>query len=68
MGTGKSTIGKKVAKRAQAFDMHVQYYDIIRLTEAQEDALDVRFVLFPELLRTSDVVSLHVPLTTATRA
>jgi len=64
---GLGTIGKKVAKRAQAFDMHVQDYDIIRLTEAQEDALDVRFVLFPELLRTSDVVSLHVPLSDATR-
>ena len=61
------TIGKKVARRAQAFDMHVQYYDIIRLAEHQEDALGVRFVLFPELLRTSDVVSLHVPLTSATR-
>ena len=64
---GLGTIGKKVAKRAQAFDMHVQYYDIVRLTEHAEDALDVRFVLFPELLRTSDVVSLHVPLTNATR-
>src|SRR5882672_8258252 len=60
--------GKKVAKRAQAFDMHVQYYDIVRLTEHAEDALGVRFVLFPELLRTSDVVTLHVPLTDATRA
>ena len=64
---GLGTIGKKVAKRAQAFDMHVQYYDIVRLTEHAEDALDVRFVLFPELLRTSDVVSLHVPLSNATR-
>src|SRR5213594_4051308 len=64
---GLGTIGKKVAKRAQAFDMHVQYYDIVRLTEHDEDALGVRFVLFPELLRTSDVVTLHVPLTDATR-
>jgi phosphoglycerate dehydrogenase-like enzyme len=64
---GLGTIGKKVAKRAQAFDMYVQYYDIVRLTEHAEDALDVRFVLFPELLRTSDVVSLHVPLSNATR-
>src|SRR5216110_989712 len=64
---GLGTIGKKVAKRAQAFDMHVQYYDIVRLAEHAEDALDVRFVLFPELLRTSDVVSLHVPLTDRTR-
>ena len=38
-----------------------------RLTEDQEDALGVRFVLFDELLRTSDVVSLHVPLDTTTR-
>ena len=64
---GLGNIGKKVARRALGFDMHVQYYDIIRLAEHQEDALGVRFVLFPELLRTSDVVSLHVPLTSATR-
>jgi glyoxylate reductase/D-3-phosphoglycerate dehydrogenase len=59
---GLGTIGKKVARRAQAFDIRVQYYDTVRLTEDQEDALGVKFVLFPELLRTSDVVSLHVPL------
>jgi phosphoglycerate dehydrogenase-like enzyme len=64
---GLGTIGKKVARRAPGFDMNVQYYDIVRLSEDQEDALGVRFTLFPELLRTSDVVSLHVPLNTVTR-
>jgi len=64
---GLGNIGKKVARRAGAFDMVVQYYDIARLTEAEEDALGVRFVLLPELLRTSDVVSLHVPLDDSTR-
>jgi phosphoglycerate dehydrogenase-like enzyme len=64
---GLGTIGKKVARRAQGFDMRVQYYDIVRLTEDQEDALGVKFVLLDELLRTSDVVTLHVPLTTRTR-
>jgi glyoxylate reductase/D-3-phosphoglycerate dehydrogenase len=64
---GLGTIGKKVARRAQVFDMHVQYYDTVRLSEDQEDALGVHFVLFPELLRTSDVVSLHVPLHDGTR-
>jgi phosphoglycerate dehydrogenase-like enzyme len=64
---GLGNIGKKVARRAQAFDMKVQYYDIVRLTEDQEDSLGVRFVLFDELLRTSDVVSLHVPLDDSTR-
>ena len=64
---GLGTIGKKVARRALAFDMTVQYYDVVRLTEDQEDAMGVKFALLPELLRTSDTVSLHVPLTPATR-
>lgn len=64
---GLGNIGKKVARRARAFDARVQYYDIVRLTEAEEEALGVRFVLLNELLRTSDIVSLHVPLTDATR-
>jgi len=64
---GLGNIGKKVARRAAAFDMDIQYYDIARLTEDQEDALGVRFVLFAELLRTSDIVTLHVPLDDTTR-
>jgi phosphoglycerate dehydrogenase-like enzyme len=64
---GLGNIGKKVARRVAAFDARVQYYDIVRLSEAEEDALGVRFVLLSELLRTSDIVSLHVPLTDATR-
>jgi phosphoglycerate dehydrogenase-like enzyme len=64
---GLGNIGKKVARRAQAFGMDVIYYDIIRLTEDQEDALDVRFALFDEVMRTADVVSLHTPLTPLTR-
>lgn len=64
---GLGAIGKKVARLANAFGMAVQYYDIRRLSEAEEDALDVRFRLLNEVLRTSDIVSLHVPLTPSTR-
>jgi len=64
---GLGNIGKKVARRARAFETKVQYYDIRRLSEADEDALGVRFVLFDELLRTSDILSLHVPLDDSTR-
>jgi phosphoglycerate dehydrogenase-like enzyme len=64
---GLGTIGKKVVRRALGFGLRVIYYDVARLTEDAEDALGVRFALFPELLRTSDIVSLHVPLTPATR-
>src|SRR2546425_6379525 len=64
---GLGNIGKKVARRVQGFDMDVRYYDVVRLTEDHEDALGVRFALFTELLRTSDVVTMHVPLNDVTR-
>ena len=64
---GLGNIGTKVARRAKAFDMRVQYYDINRLTADQEDALGVRFALFPELLKISDIVTLHMPLDRSTR-
>lgn len=64
---GLGTIGKKTARLAQAFGMNVIYYDIARLPEDREDALNVRFRLLRELLREADVVSLHTPLSGSTR-
>jgi phosphoglycerate dehydrogenase-like enzyme len=65
---GFGTIGKRVARiAAGGFDMRIQYNDIVRLPEDAEDALGVRYRLLPELLRTSDIVTLHVPLTSLTR-
>jgi phosphoglycerate dehydrogenase-like enzyme len=63
---GLGTIGKKTARLAAAFGMTIIYYDVERLTEDQEDALGVRFRLLRELLRTSDVVTLHTPLNAST--
>ena len=65
---GFGTIGKRVARIAMGgFDMRVQYSDIVRLSDDTEDALNVRYRLLPELLRTSDIVTCHVPLTSLTR-
>jgi phosphoglycerate dehydrogenase-like enzyme len=64
---GFGTIGKKVARLAKPFGMHVQYFDIARLSEGEADAHGVKFRLLRELLRTSDIVSLHVPLNDSTR-
>jgi phosphoglycerate dehydrogenase-like enzyme len=64
---GFGTIGKKVARLAQPFGMRVQYFDIARLSEGEADRHNVKFRLLRELMRTSDVVSLHVPLNDSTR-
>ena len=63
---GFETIGRKVASVAQALGMSVLYFDIARLREHEEMALGVSFRLLQELLRSSDIVSLHVPLNDAT--
>ena len=64
---GLGTIGRKVARLGNAFGTRVLYFDIRRLSEAEEDALDVRFRLLREVLRAADIVSLHVPLLPSTR-
>ena len=64
---GLGTIGKKTARLANAFGCNVVYYDIARLAEHEEDALDVEFRLFNELLAEADIVSLHTPLNPSTQ-
>lgn len=64
---GLGNIGKKTARLARGFGMNLLYYDIARLPEHEEDALGVRFRLLSELLRESDIVTLHVPLNDSTR-
>src|ERR1700752_1985376 len=48
---GFGPIGKKVARLARAFGMHVQYFDIARLSEDEADQHGVKFRLLRELLR-----------------
>ena len=64
---GFGNIGRKVAQRLKAFDAEVQYYDVVRPSQKEEEELGVRYASFDALLRTSDIVSLHVPLSDGTR-
>lgn len=64
---GLGTIGKKVARMARAFGMQILYFDVNRLTEAEEDAVGARFRLMDEVLALSDIVTLHTPLLPSTR-
>jgi len=63
---GLGTIGKKTARLALGFGMRVHYYDIERLSEDAEQSFGVRFRLLRELLRTSDLISVHTPLNKST--
>lgn len=64
---GLGNIGSKVAKIVQGFGAQVQYFDIKTRSAELERELNVEFKPFEELLHTSDIVSLHIPLKDDTR-
>ncbi|MER6127824.1 NAD(P)-dependent oxidoreductase [Streptomyces sp. NPDC001795] len=65
---GLGHIGEEVARRAVAFDMSILYAGPERVDAETEARLGgARHVELDELLRTSDYVTLHAPLTDATR-
>ncbi|RLB76622.1 MAG: D-glycerate dehydrogenase [Deltaproteobacteria bacterium] len=63
---GLGRIGKAVAERANGFKMKVLYYKQSRLNSEEERAFKVSYAGMQELLKESDFVSLHVPLTQGT--
>lgn len=64
---GFGNIGRMLARRLQGFDAQVIYCATVPADAQTERALGVRFVPLPELLASSDILSLHAPLTAQTR-
>ena len=64
---GLGIIGKEMARIGAFFKLNIFYYDILRIPPDQEKGLDVAFVPFEELLRISDILSLHLPINQNTR-
>ena len=63
---GLGSIGRDVAKWANAFGMKVIYFQRNRLAEDVERQFGARFVSFDGLLEESDFISVHVPLNAST--
>lgn len=57
---GMGGIGRNLKKKAEAFGMHVQYHNRSQLSE--ELSGGAKYCSFDELLSSSDVISLNLPL------
>jgi phosphoglycerate dehydrogenase-like enzyme len=64
---GAGRIGQAVAARLRPFEVRLIYFDPNPLRPEAEGALGLERRTFAELLREADIVSLHMPLTAATR-
>ena len=63
---GLGQIGSRVAKRLQGWECEVVYSDILSFDTRYETEAHVKRVDFDELIETSDVITLHVPLDQST--
>jgi len=63
---GMGRIGRALSRRAKGFAMRILYTDARRNEDAERE-LGATFVPLDQLLRESDVVTLHVPLLRETR-
>lgn len=64
---GLGRIGQRVARRLQGWDCNIIYHDVAEFPPALDEAMNLTRVSFDELLKTSDIITLHVPLTRETR-
>ena len=64
---GFGNIGRQVAKRVRGFDARVQYYDPFPAPPEVERELGAARVSLDALFETSDIVTVHAPLTPSTR-
>lgn len=59
---GIGAIGKEVAKRLSGWGCKISYYDAFPLKKETEEELGVDYMEFDDLIRSCDVISMHVPL------
>lgn len=63
---GMGGIGGALARRAAPLDMKIQYHNR-KPVSPEQNPTNAKYVSFKELLSTSDIISVHLPLSHATR-
>lgn len=64
LGMGRTA--RAVAERIVPFGVRLLYYDIVRMSAEDEKRYHAAYAPLEEILKTADVVSLHLPLTRET--
>ncbi len=64
---GFGNIAQQVTRRLQGFDCHLQVFNREKIDERRQQEFGITQVELRHLLETSDVVSIHVPLTSETK-
>ncbi|KAM0286431.1 hypothetical protein ACHAQH_000857 [Verticillium albo-atrum] len=64
---GMGGIGRNMARKARVFGMQIQYHNRKAMAPELEAESEAKYVSFQELLRTSDVISLNLPLNDNTK-
>ncbi len=63
---GLGRIGSRVARRLQGWECDIIYADVVDPPEGIEEELSLTRVSLDELLQSSDIITLHVPLNSQT--
>jgi len=63
---GMGNIGKNLAKLLKGFECRVLYFDVLRPSPETEQALGITYSPLEKLFRSSEIISLHAPLTPET--
>ncbi len=63
---GLGRIGSRVARRLQGWECEIVYYDVVNVDPELVAELNATYLPLDELLQTSDIITLHVPLNGST--
>jgi phosphoglycerate dehydrogenase-like enzyme len=64
---GFGNIGREAAKRSKVFGTNIIYYDKFRASKEHEEQLGASYLSLEEVLKQSDIISLHIPLIEETK-